>query len=63
MNDKNILRYTLRINRHLFKKFRYVAEYNGRSANKEIEQLMKSRVEEFEKKHTSFKFRKDENDN
>lgn len=34
MKDENILRYTLRINRHLFKKFRYVAEYNGRYANK-----------------------------
>ncbi len=51
MKDNNILRYTLRVNRHLFKKFRYVAEYSGRSANKEIEQLMKFRVEEFEKEH------------
>ncbi len=48
MNDENILRYTLRVNRNLFKKFRYVAEYNGRSANKEIEQLMKMEVENFE---------------
>lgn len=51
MKDDNILRYTLRVNRHLFKKFRYVAEYSGRSANKEIEQLMKMRVEEFEREH------------
>ena len=55
MNDKNILRYTLRINRNLFKKFKYVAEYNGRSANKEIEQLMKLKVEEFEKEHETIK--------
>ena len=51
MKAENILRYTLRINRNLFKKFRYVAEYNGRSANKEIEQLMRIRVENFENNH------------
>ncbi len=33
MNDK-LLRYTLRVDRVLFEKFRYVAESNGRSANK-----------------------------
>ncbi len=47
MEDK-LLRYTLRIDRLLFKKFRYVAEYNGRSANREIEQFIKRHVEEFE---------------
>ncbi len=51
MKDDNILRYTLRVNRHLFKKFRYVAEYGGRSANREIEQLMKFKVAEFEKEN------------
>lgn len=50
MEDK-LLRYTLRIDRRLFAKFRYVAEYNGRSANKELEQMMKRRVEKFEKEH------------
>ncbi len=50
MEDK-FLRYTLRIDRVLFAKFRYVAEYEGRSANKEIEQMLKKRVEEFEKEH------------
>jgi hypothetical protein len=50
MEDK-LVRYTLRIDRSLFKKFRYVAEYNGRSANKEIEQYMKRCVTAFEKEH------------
>lgn len=50
MEDK-ILRYTLRMDRVLFAKFRYVAEYEGRSANKEIEQMLKKHVEEFEKEH------------
>lgn len=47
MEDK-LLRYTLRIDRLLFKKFWYVAEYNGRSANREIEQFIKRHVEEVE---------------
>ena len=46
-----IVRCTIRVNRTLFAKFRYVANYDGRSANKEIEQLMKKRVAEFEAEH------------
>ncbi len=48
MEDK-LLRYTLRVDRKLFAKFRYIAEYEGRSANKEMEQYLKHRVAEFEK--------------
>ncbi|MDE6733017.1 MAG: TraY domain-containing protein [Oscillospiraceae bacterium] len=51
MADEYLVRYTLRINRQLFAKFRYVAEYEGRSANREIEQMLKRRVEKFEKEH------------
>lgn len=47
----NILRYTLRVDRELFKKFRYIAESEGRSANKQIEQFMKRWVRDFEEKH------------
>ena len=47
----NLLRYTLRVNRELFAKFRYIAEYCGRSANREIEQYMKQRVKKFEEEH------------
>lgn len=47
MADK-LLRYTLRVDRLLFKKFRYIAESEGRSANKEIEQYLKKRVREYE---------------
>ncbi|NLA76241.1 MAG: TraY domain-containing protein [Clostridiales bacterium] len=50
MEDK-LLRYTLRVDRLLFKKFRYIAESEGRSANKEIEQFLKKRVAEYEKEH------------
>ncbi len=51
----NLLRYTLRIDRELFKKFRYVAEFEGRSANKEIEQFVKKHVASFEEKHGKIK--------
>ena len=50
MDDK-LLRYTLRVDRLLFQKFRYVAESEGRSANKEIEQFIKKHVAEFESIH------------
>jgi len=49
--DGTIVRYTLRVDRELFRKFRYVADYDGRSANRDIEQYMKQRVREFEEKH------------
>ena len=53
--DDNILRYTLRVNRTLFQKFRYVADYEGRSANREIEQ----RVNSFEEEHGEIEVKKD----
>ncbi|HBF2735590.1 TPA: Arc family DNA-binding protein [Clostridioides difficile] len=42
-------RYTLRINNNLLEKIKYIAESEGRSANKEIEQLIKKHVENYEK--------------
>ncbi len=51
MMDDKLLRYTLRVDRELFRKFRYIAEYEGRSANKEIEQYLKKRVAAFEQLH------------
>lgn len=50
MKDE-MLRYTLRINPHIMAKFAHVAEYNGRTKNREIEQLIKRSVEDFEKQH------------
>ncbi len=50
MEDK-LLRYTLRVDRMFFQKFRYIAESEGHSANKEIEQYIKKRVSEFEAAH------------
>lgn len=60
--ENKLLRYTLRMDRHLFQKFRYVAEYEGRSANREIEQMLKKRVEEFEKEHGKISLSPEESD-
>lgn len=50
MEDK-LLRYTLRVDRLLFKKFRYIAASKGRSANKEIEQLIIKQIAAYENKY------------
>lgn len=42
------IKFTLRIEPELLKKFRYVAEYNDRSANRELEVLMRKHVANFE---------------
>ncbi len=44
-------RYTLRIPQILLNKIRYIAEENGRSANKEIELLIKQRIKNYEEQH------------
>lgn len=46
-------RYTLRIPQELLDKIGYVAAYEGRTKNKEIEQLIKKRIAEFEAEHGS----------
>lgn len=44
-------KFTLRTDPALLKKFHYVADYNGRSANRELEVLIKRHVAEFENIH------------
>ena len=44
-------KFTMRTDSELLKKFKIVADYNGRSANRELEVLIKNHVAEFEKKH------------
>lgn len=48
-------KFTLRINDELLKKFRYISEYNARSANSELTILIKNRIAEFEKKYGKIK--------
>lgn len=50
MKDK-LLRYTLRIDRIYFQKFRFIAQAEGRSANRKIEQYIKKHVNEYERAH------------
>ena len=47
----NLPRYSLRIPQLLLDKLGYIAEYEGRTKNKEIEQLIKKRIAEFEAAH------------
>ena len=41
--------YALRIPKETMDKLKYIAEYNGRSANKEIEQLILQHIRQWEK--------------
>ena len=50
MND-NKSRYTLRVDQILLDKLGYIAEYEGRTKNRELEQMIKRRIEQFEKEH------------
>ena len=47
----NLPRYTLRIPQELLDKLAYIAAYEGRTKNKEIEQIIKKRIAEFEQAH------------
>ena len=47
----NLPRYTLRISQVLLEKLAFIAEYEGRTKNKEIEQLIKKRIAAFEREH------------
>ena len=49
--SNNVVKFSLRIDSEILKKFRFVAEYNARSANRELEVLMKQHINEFEKIH------------
>lgn len=47
----DLSKFTVRVDSEILKKFRYVAEYNARSANRELEFLMRRHILEFEKEH------------
>lgn len=46
---KDTVKFTLRTDPKLLQKFRFVAEYNARSANRELEVIMRRHIAEFEK--------------
>lgn len=43
--------YPLRVDKSVMDKFKFVAKFNGRSVNKEIEILMRSAVQKYESDH------------
>ena len=47
----SLSRYTLRVEKDLLEKFGYIAEYEGRTKNKELEQMIKKRIRDFEAEH------------
>lgn len=51
----NLPQFTVRISPDLLKKFRIIADYNGRSANRELEMLVREHVSKFEKEHGEIK--------
>lgn len=51
MTWSEMARFTLRVHKELLDKFGYIAEYEGRTKNRELERMIKSRIAEFEKEH------------
>ena len=47
----NLSRYTLRVDQALLDKLGYIAEYEGRTKNRELEQMIKKHTRDFEQEH------------
>lgn len=47
----NLCRYTLRVPQALLDRLGYIAEYEGRTKNRELEQMIKRRITDFEQAH------------
>lgn len=48
---EHMRQFTLRLDDVLLQKLGYIAEYEGRTKNKEIQQLIRQRVVNFEQEH------------
>lgn len=59
MAEKDLARFTLRVPKELLEKFGYIADYNGRTKNKELELMIKSRISAFEEKVEKIVIEKD----
>ena len=51
MDKQEKVRFTMRISQELLDKLGYIAEYYGRTKNKELEQMILSSIRAFESKH------------
>ena len=49
--EKKLLKYTLRLDKELFRKIKYIADDERRSVNWEIEYIIKIAVKRFEAKY------------
>ena len=47
----NLSRYTLRVDQALLDELGYIAEYEGRTKNRELEQMIKKHIRDFEQEH------------
>lgn len=47
----NLSRYTLRVEQCVLDKLGYIAEYEGRTKNKQLEWLLRKFIQEFEAEH------------
>ena len=56
---KDVLsRYTLRVEQKLLDKLGYIAEYEGRTKNRELEQMIKKRIRDFEQERSRWNNKK-----
>ena len=60
MDKQEKVRFTMRISQELLDKLGYIAEYYGRTKNKELEQMILSRIRAFESKHGPISFVKED---
>lgn len=51
MESSEVVRFTLRIKKELLDKFGYIAEYDGRTKNKELEKIIRALIDSFEEEH------------
>ena len=58
----NLPRYTMRVPQELLDKLGYIAAYEGRTKNKELEQLIKKRIAEFESQHGTIPYTEGESE-
>ena len=49
--DNDFARFTLRVKPVLLEKLGYIASYEGRTKNKELEQMIKHRIAAYEQEH------------
>ena len=51
MNGQMYQTFTVRIEEELSEKLKYIADYEGRTKNRQVERLIKNLVADFEKEH------------